>query len=151
MPLVLISLVSQSSFGSSYDWCMRPGKYKTCLGLIRPDAENGNSTAQVYLGMMYQDGKGVLQNYQSAFKWVELSAKQGNRFGHLRFGRLFRDGIGTRKDLVRAHMWFNLSAHNGDERGRSSRRKVEKLMTSSEVQNAQELAEKCLSSDYQDC
>ena len=154
--IFLIYLISNILFptislGSSYDWCMKPNHYKMCLTLIKPDAEKGNSNAQVYLGMMYQNGYGVLQNYKTAFNWYKLSAEQGDHFGQLRLGMVFQKGIGIKKDLVQAHKWFNLSAYNGDKRGNLELRKLDKLMNNSEIQNAQRLAEKCLSSDYKYC
>ena len=45
---------------------------------LLPLAEKGNAEAQVYLGVTYELGKGVPQDYQLAVKWYRRSAQQGN-------------------------------------------------------------------------
>lgn len=44
--------------------------------VIKP-AELGDVHAQYSLGQMYDNAKGVEQNYEEAKKWYVLSAKQG--------------------------------------------------------------------------
>ncbi len=52
--------------------------YKTAYQLWLPIAEQGDAEAQYNLGVMYDDGTGVLQDYKEAVKWYLLSAEQGN-------------------------------------------------------------------------
>lgn len=51
--------------------------FATALRLWRPLAEKGDARAQVNLGIMYQDGRGVPQDYAAAYMWFTLSAAQG--------------------------------------------------------------------------
>ena len=54
------------------------GDYKNAFEIWKPLAEKGNSTAQFNLGLMYDKGDGVRQNFSKAVKWYRLAAKQGN-------------------------------------------------------------------------
>ena len=53
------------------------GDYATALRLLRPLAEGGNSDAQHNLGVMYEKGRGVPQDYAEAVKWYRKAAKRG--------------------------------------------------------------------------
>ena len=41
-------------------------------------ADNGDANGQLYVGVMYQSGQGIGQNFNEAFKYYTLSANQGN-------------------------------------------------------------------------
>ena len=41
-------------------------------------AENGDALAQYNLGLMYGMGKGVEQNYVTAYVWTSIAATNGN-------------------------------------------------------------------------
>ncbi len=45
------------------------GDYATTLREWRPLAEQGNAKAQFFLGIMYDKGKGVPQDYAEAVGW----------------------------------------------------------------------------------
>ena len=53
---------------------------------------------------------------------------------------MYHKGLGVPRDYVLSYMWFNLSATNGNKRGQKGRDLVEKLMTPSQIENAQRLA-----------
>jgi hypothetical protein len=54
------------------------GDYRAAVNEFRPIAEKGNVWAQIYLGEMYEDGKGVPQDYQQAKTWYQKAAEQGD-------------------------------------------------------------------------
>lgn len=54
------------------------GDYVTALVLWRPLADNGNTTAQFNLGIMFSNGQGVAQDYTVAAVWFRKAADQGN-------------------------------------------------------------------------
>ena len=54
------------------------GDYATALQLLRPLAAQGSAQAQYKLGLMYQAGEGVSQNYAEAAKWFRKAADQGH-------------------------------------------------------------------------
>ena len=57
---------------------LRVGDWKSAFLLVKPLAEQGDATAQFDLGFMYENGKGVPQDYAEATKWYRKAAAQGN-------------------------------------------------------------------------
>ena len=53
------------------------GDYETALHVWTPLAEDGNAEAQYNLGVMYANGRGVLQDYQRAHMWGNLARSNG--------------------------------------------------------------------------
>ncbi len=54
------------------------GDYDTALKEWRPLAERGKAVAQWSLGIMYERGRGVPQDYVQAYRWYTLAAGQGD-------------------------------------------------------------------------
>lgn len=52
------------------------GDYDTAFRLLKPLAEQDNALAQEMLGVMYQNGQGVQQNYGESQKWYGRAAEQ---------------------------------------------------------------------------
>ena len=67
-------------------------------------AKQGDFEAQFYLGYMYHNGQGVLQDYETAVKWYILSAEQGDGKAQLNLGVMCATGQGVLQDYVCAHM-----------------------------------------------
>ena len=127
------------------------GDYATALSLLRPLAAQGNATAQFVLGMMYNYGQGVVQDYKEAMKWSRLAAAQGDVDAQYMLGEMYDLGQGVVQNNVRAHMWFMLSVANGATYASKNRDKVAKKLNSSQIQQAQEMAQRCKASSYKQC
>lgn len=54
------------------------GDYQTAFKLWKPLAEDNDMSAQFNLGMMYEKGDGVGQDYFEALKWYKKAAEQGH-------------------------------------------------------------------------
>jgi hypothetical protein len=54
------------------------GDFATALKEWKPLAEQGLALAQFNLGWMYDDGKGVTQDYAESAKWFRKGAEQGD-------------------------------------------------------------------------
>jgi TPR repeat protein len=52
--------------------------YAAALEEFTALAEEGDPFAQFLLGLMYAEGKGVQQDFVSAYFWLSLSVEQGN-------------------------------------------------------------------------
>ena len=50
--------------------------YKTAFEKLKPLAEQGDAEAQYNLGVMYDNGLEVTQDYKEAVRWYQQSAKQ---------------------------------------------------------------------------
>ena len=77
---------------------------------LRAKADQGDAVAQVNLGRIYHDGRGVPQDDTAAVQWYRLAADQGLAVAQVNLGSMYEDGRGVPQDYVQAHMWYNLSA-----------------------------------------
>ena len=77
-------------------------------------AEEGDPMAQYELGIMYQNGEGVPQNYSKAVKWFRKAAEQGDSSAQYRLGLKYSVGHGVPQDYSEAVKWFRKSAEQGD-------------------------------------
>ena len=54
------------------------GNYATALREWTPLAEQGDAFAQHNLGIMYENGQGVPQDYKAVARWYRLAVEQGH-------------------------------------------------------------------------
>ncbi len=81
---------------------------------ITEQANAGDANAQNELGDMYQNGKGVAQDYDKAVYWYTKSAEQGDGEGQAKLGRMYEDGKGVAQDYDKAVHWYTKSAEQGN-------------------------------------
>ena len=67
--------------------------YETAHKLLLPFAEQGDAEAQYLLGLMYNEGKGVPQDYKEAVKWWRLSAEQRNERAQVNLALMHDDSL----------------------------------------------------------
>ena len=118
----------------------RSGDYVTAARIFRPLAEQGNSRAQNNLGLMYDEGQGVLQDDAEAVKWYRVAAEQGNASAQLNLGLMYAEGQGVPQDYVQAHMWASLAAANGNDTAAMVIDITAAQMTPGQIAEAQKLA-----------
>ncbi len=91
------------------------GDFAMALKLWRPLAAKGDANAQFNLGVMYDHGHGVPQDYVEADNWYRLAAEQGNADAQTNLGSYFRlGGHGVPQDYKEAVRWYRLAAEQGD-------------------------------------
>jgi uncharacterized protein len=90
------------------------GDFATALRLFGPLAEQGDAPAQTNLGVMYEQGRGVAQNYRQAMKWFRLAALQGNASAQSNLGVMYYRGQGIAQDYREAMKWYWLGAEQGN-------------------------------------
>ena len=81
---------------------------------FRLAAGQGNGAAQVVLGRMYADGRGIPPDEAEAVRWFRLAADQGYIIGQRSLGVLYRDGRGVLRNFPEAVRWFRRAADQGD-------------------------------------
>ena len=113
------------------------GDFATALREWRPLAEQGDASAQFYLGLSYENGDGVPRDYAIARQWYEKSAAQGDAKAQLYLGLQSSFGQGGPVDLVQAHMWYSLAAGNGHLGAAAYRNDLSKQMTPAQIAEAQ--------------
>jgi uncharacterized protein len=86
-----------------------------------------------------------------AVQWYRKAAEQGDKESQFHLARLYKDGKGVIQDNVGAHMWFNISAALGKKESTKGRDAIAKMMTSTDISEAQRRARVCMKSKYKDC
>ena len=114
-------------------------------------AEQNDVIAQYGLAVMYNEGIGVTQDYEAAFKWYKLAAEQGDAWAQGSLASMYATGDGVIQDFILAHMWMSISASNGREGAALYIAKVETKMTDDQIVKAKERARECAAKNYKDC
>ena len=89
------------------------GRTPDAITEIRRQAEQGDADAQFSLGVMYDTGEGVPQDYGEALRWYRLSANQGYANAQYNLGNMYRNGEGVSQDDGEAARWYRLAADQG--------------------------------------
>lgn len=80
-------------------------------------AAAGDASAMAGLGVRYETGKGVAQNYAQAARWYQKAAAAGDAAGMGGLGSMYFNGTGLPKDPEQARIWFSKAAEAGNGRG----------------------------------
>ncbi len=80
----------------------------------RARAEQGDVYAQYALGEMYQNGKGVTQDYAEAVRWYRKAARQEFPAAQLNLGLMYQRGKGVPQDDYEAFDWCMKAAKQGN-------------------------------------
>ena len=117
----------------------------TSVDSIRERAAQGDAPAQHNLGLMYDEGRGVPQDYTEALKWYRLAAAQGDALAQYHLGLMYAKGYGVPQNHIEAHKWFTLAAASSTSKPNRDRAvqacdKLAARMTPAQLAEAQKLA-----------
>jgi len=104
--VLLLTIFSSVYGGSCFE---KPYDVDDCRVL----AEQGDAQAQYNLGVMYDNGKGVPQDYIKAVQWYTKSAEQGFAVSQYNLGVMYDNGKGVPQDYIEAAKWYRESAEQG--------------------------------------
>jgi uncharacterized protein len=100
-------------------------------------AEQGHPRAQNGLGVLYEEGLGLQQDFKLAARWFREAAENGYAFAMANLGLLYRDGRGVPQDDIEAHKWLNLaSSINFDGNAAFERELLARRMTPEQLNAA---------------
>ena len=85
----------------------------------RKAADQGGADAQLFLAHMYNEGRGVPQNYAEAVRWYRKAADQGHPAAQYSLGVMYSEGKGIAKDDTEAVRWYRKAADQGHASARS--------------------------------
>jgi hypothetical protein len=77
------------------------------------NAEQGVAEAQFSLGILYDQGIGVSQDYEQAVYWVTKAAEQGYAKAQFFLGGMYSNGQGVTQDDKQAAYWITKAAEQG--------------------------------------
>ena len=90
------------------------GDFQTAFDLWHPLAEAGNPSAQVYIGLMYNQGHSVNQDDSEAAKWYTLASDQGYAPAKWRLAVLYHHGSGLPQNYQKSAELYDYVARKGD-------------------------------------
>jgi len=111
---------------------------------FRKAAEQGHVSAQYNLGIMYNEGTGVPQNYAEAVKWHRKAAEQGSAGAQVNLGYMYDNSYGVPENNVEALKWYSLAKALGNSMAAKNLKIIQKEMTHAQITKAQELAAEML-------
>lgn len=76
-------------------------------------AAAGNPQAQFLLGLKYETGTDVPQDYRTAADWYERAARQGYVEAEFKLATLLERGLGRQADASAAARWYERAARAG--------------------------------------
>ena len=103
--------------------------YSLASQIFIPLAEQGQPSAQAYLGFLFETGRGVPQNFTEAAMWYRRAAEQGDSLAQYSLGLLYDRGQGVPRDIVEASKWLNLSTAGAPRRAREARARIRDAVT----------------------
>lgn len=114
---------------------------------LKKSAEANHYAAMSELGFAYLQGNGTVKDYGEAYRWLLQAAneKTRNRWSDAHkarnaIGVLYEYGGGVDKDSVLAYAWYNIAMSGGYEKAQANLSRMEKILTSDEIREAQTLS-----------
>jgi TPR repeat protein len=89
------------------------GDYTAARRLWLPLAEEGNADAQTMLGIIYEEGHGVTQDFAAAVTWYRRAADQGHPDAQFYLACMHDFGKGVPLDSIAAAKWLTKAADQG--------------------------------------
>ena len=112
----LFFLCSTTVFAVSYEegkQAYLKKNYALALEILKPLAEQGDSQAQITMGLMYDYGHGVEKNPAESIKWYLMAAEQGVPLVQHDIGVKYFQGQGVEQNYLEAAKWWEQSANSG--------------------------------------
>jgi tetratricopeptide (TPR) repeat protein len=81
---------------------------------LRMAAEQGHTSAQFNLDVMYSMGRGVARDDAEAVKWYRMAAEQGDASAQFNLGVAYDNGRGAARDDEEAVKWYRMAAAQGE-------------------------------------
>ncbi len=90
------------------------GDFATAHAKYTIAANQGDSSAQNTLGLMYDQGQGVAQDYEQAAIWYRKAAEQGHSRAQYNLAVKYQFGQGVPVNFKQSVYWFMMAAEQGN-------------------------------------
>lgn len=142
--LLLLPFVSANSgqnkvFKEEYARAMQAfesGDFKTASNIFSRLAERGQVEAQTALGIQYDKGLGVPQNYKKAVNLFRQAAQKNDPIAQYHLGVKYVNGHGVKQNPLEAYVWFAIAFNNGNELAADPLRVLNQSLSTIDRQNA---------------
>ena len=89
------------------------GNYQQAFKQFEPLALQGNSNAQFYLAVMYNNGQGVNSDTEKATAWLQRAAKSGHAESLYLLGKFYAAGRGVEQDIGTTRRLWTRAGNKG--------------------------------------
>ncbi len=118
---LLVSLAAPVWAGFYEGWAAyQRGDVETAFWEWKPLAEQGHAEAQFNIGLMYDKGQGMPQDYAEAAKWYRRAAEQGVAAAQASLGDMYFLGLGVPQAFAEAAKWYRRAAEQGFDTAHAS-------------------------------
>ena len=90
------------------------------INVYLDQARQGDPTGQLKLGILYEQGNGIVQDYKQAMYWYHKAAQQGNADAQFHLGAMFDEGKGVFKNRIEAMKWYRKAAEQGHAKSQNN-------------------------------
>ena len=106
--------------------------------------EHELAVAQYNLGVLYDNGQGVSQDFAEVLDLYRRAAGHCLAVAQYNLGLKYAEGDSVPPDYVQAFMWFNLASLQGYEKANKNRDIAAEKMSSEQIAEAQRMAREWL-------
>jgi len=141
LPLVLV--LGLGAARADFDagmYAYSTGNYDDAAREFRACADRGETQGAYYVGLLYEEGQGVPQDFQQARLWYGKAADQGDVDAAFALGRLYSRGLGVPQNRPLAYQWYARAAKGGHYLGKQEMTKCEGRMAPEQLRPARQLA-----------
>lgn len=89
------------------------GRFAEAAQRWQQEAEAGDAQSALYMGVLYDTGIGVVQDYAQALRWYQRAADGGSVAAMFNLGVMHDAGRGVSTDLRQAASWYARAAAHG--------------------------------------
>jgi Sel1 repeat len=80
--------------------------YESAFKLTQKAAVRVDPRAEWSVGVLYSEGRGVVQDYLKAREWFQKAADVGDAMSMHNLGVFYADGLGVAQDYAKAREWY---------------------------------------------
>lgn len=91
------------------------GDFRGSTKILSRLANLGHMESQTLLGINYDKGLGVPQDYKRAVKLFRKAAEKNDPVAQYHLGVKYVNGHGVKQDPLEAYIWFAIAFNNGNE------------------------------------
>jgi TPR repeat protein len=91
----------------------RQGRFSEAFQAWQEAGQAGDARGALYIGVLYDSGLGVAQNYAKAMAWYRRASALGSAAGAFNVGVMYDSGLGVRKSARDAATWYARAARQG--------------------------------------
>ncbi len=92
-------------------------KPERAAALLSAATDKGDYLSEAFLGILYNTGNGVAQDYETAVRLLSEAAEHGVRIAKCELGFLYLNGLGVEQDFQKAREYYTSAAAEGHPAG----------------------------------